>query len=251
MRRTALICSLAVVVIAAGAFAFAASGGSAVRTLDVQKTARASSVHYSVRVRLVKHRQPFTLHISGASSRDRIAVRLQLGALTLKDGTRLPGMSGAILLAKPFLYERAPGGTAVFGKVRWLRLPVLGMPQNSQTLSNVRALTPSPLLRVVAESALRPTATPGGYAGTAAYDDPVVATALQALGGGLQYRNLRVGVVVGRTGMIERVAIRGRTADGKTTLALRARLYGFGVPVKVVPPKPGTFMDQQLSQLRS
>jgi hypothetical protein len=45
------------------------------------------------------------------------------------------------------------------------------------------------------------------------------------------------------------VQLTGRTADGKTKLSLRARLYGFGAAVTVVPPKPGTFMDEKLSQL--
>lgn len=250
MRKAALIVSPGIALVAAGAFAFAAAGGGAARALDVAKTARAASVHYTMAVRLLKRRQPFVLHISGGASRDRIAVHLRLGSLTLQDGTTLPGTTGAVMLSRPFLYERAPSGLAVNG-MRWLRLPVLGLSQNSQALSNVRALTPSPLLRVIAESKLRPNGATGTYVGTAAYDDPVVETALDALGGGLQYRHLRVGVLVGRDGLIHRVTISGRTADGSTTLALRARLYGYGVPVTVVPPKPGTFMDQQLSQLQS
>jgi hypothetical protein len=250
VRKTALLCSLGVAVLAAGAFAFAAAGGNSAPALDVSKTARATSVHYSVLVRLVKHEQPFVLHISGGASRDRVAVHLQLGSLKLQDGTRLPGTTGAIMLDKPFLYERAPGGIAVNG-LSWLRLRTTRMPQDSQTLSTVRALTPSPLVHVIQEATLRPAGNGGWYAGTAVYDDPVVMTALDKLGGGLQYRNLHVAVLVRRDGLIQSVRITGRTADGTTTLSLRASLYGYGAPVNVVPPKPGTFMDQQLSRLQS
>jgi hypothetical protein len=154
------------------------------------------------------------------------------------------------MLSTPFLYEKAPGGLAVNG-MSWLRLPTAGLAQNSEALSSVRALTPSPLLHVIQESRLRPTGNAGWYAGTASYDDPVVQTALDKLGGGLQYRNLSVAVLVARDGLIRVVRITGHTADRSTTFALHARLFGFGVPVRVVPPKPGTFMDQQLSQLQS
>jgi hypothetical protein len=201
-------------------------------------------------VRLLKQKQPFVLHISGGASRDRVAVHLRLDSLELHDGTSLPGTTGAILLSNSFLYERAPGGLAVNG-LTWLRLPTADLPQNSEALSTVRALTPSPLLHVIQESKLRPTGSPGWYAGTASYDDPVVQTALAKLGGGLQYRSLAVAVRVAHDGLIRVVRITGHTADRSTTFALRARLYGFGVPVKIVLPKPGTFMDESLSQLQA
>lgn len=247
-----LLGSLGAAFLAAGAFAFAASGRSPAQAPapDVAKTASAASIHYVVSVRLLKHRQPFVLHIDGGSSRRGVAVRLRLGDLKLKDGTTLPGSTGAIMLSAPFLYERAPGGMSVDG-ASWLRLSTTGMAQNSQALSSVRALTPLPLLHVVQESKLRPTARAGWYAGTASYDDPVVQTALDKLGGGLAYGVLHVAVRVARDGLIRGVLITGHTADRSTRLALHARLFGFGVPVKVVPPKPGTFMDQQLSRLQA
>lgn len=251
MRKPAvLLVSLGGAALAAGAFAFSAAGGSATPAPDVAKTARAASVHYVVAVRLVKHELPFVLHIDGGASRDRVAVHLRLGSIQLQDGTTLPGTTGAILLSRPFLYERAPGGLAVDG-FSWLRLPTTGLAPNSEALSSVRALTPSPLLHVIQESRLHPTGRAGWFAGTAAYDDPVVRTALDKLGGGLQYRDLGVAVRVARDGLIRAVMITGHTADRSTTFALRARLFGFGVPVSVVPPKPGTFMDRQLAQLQS
>jgi hypothetical protein len=254
MRRPALLAA-PLALLAAGATAFAASGGDGARTVDPAaanaRTARATSVHYAVAVTLTERKQPMTLHISGGSSQDGIAVRLRLDALRTKDGTTEPGTDGAVLTHAPFLYERAPSGLAVLGKVRWLRLSTTGLLPRSQTMSALRALTPAPILRVVAETKLRPAGTSGSFSGPVAYDDPVVVTALDRLTGGLQFRGLRVRVRVGADGLVHRVRIDGRTADGNSTFRLRARLYGFGRPVRIVPPKPGTFVDPGLEQLRS
>jgi hypothetical protein len=254
MRKTILL-SAAVALLGAGAITVAAAGGDHARTADLAaangRTQHATSVHYTVAVTMKKRQQPLTLRIAGAASRDAVAVHLHLGDLVLEDGTRLPGTRGALLMSGPFLYESAPNGIAVFGNVRWLRLKVDGMSPRSQTLSTLHALTPAPLLRIVAQSHLRPTSTDGGFSGPVRYDDPVVRTALTALGGGLEFRSLRLFVHVGRNGRIDSVRLTGRTADGKTSLALHAHLFGFGTPVKVVPPKPGTFMDRALVQLRA
>jgi len=199
---------------------------------------------------MTKRKQLLTLHVAGAASRDAVSVHLRLDDLVLKDGTRLPGTRGAMLMSRPFLYEAAPNGIAVFGNIRWLRLKVDGLSPRSQTLSTLHALTPAPLLRLVAQSHLRPTGAEGGFSGPVRYDDPVVRTALTALGGGIEFRDLRLFVHVGPNNRIDTLRLTGRTADGKTTLALHAKLFDFGKPVKVVPPKPGTFMDQELAQLR-
>jgi hypothetical protein len=253
--RKSILSSLAAVLVGAGAAAVAASGGDHARGTGLaavnSKTARAVSVHYTVSVTMTKKRQPLTLHIAGGASRDSVAVHVRLGDLTLNDGTKLPGTTGALLMSKPFLYERAPGGVAVFGNIRWLRLRVGALSPRSEVLSTMRALTPTPLLRLVAQSHLRPTSVRGGFSGAVAYDDPVVRMSLHALAGGIEFRGLRVFVHVARDGRIHTVRLTGRTADGKTRLSLVARLFGFGTPVKVVPPKPGTFMDQALAQLRA
>jgi hypothetical protein len=252
VRKAALI-AFPLALVAAGSCAFAAAGGGDARTGDVraakQRTAQASSIHYSVAVTMTKTQGPLVLHISGGSSREAMSVRLRLEDATMKDGTTMPGTDGAIMVSRPFLYERAPSGLSMFGSIRWLRVSIGGLPTRSQTLSTVRSLTPSPLLRVIGEARLHPVAGAGRFAGPVAYDDPIVRTALNGLGGGLEFRDLVVSVTVGRDGLIHRVGIDGRTADGKTSLRLRAHLYAYGVPVKLVPPKPGTFVDQRLEQL--
>jgi hypothetical protein len=253
VRKTILVSGM-LALVAAGAVTVAAAGGAHSRAVDVHaangRTQHATSVHYTLSVRMTKRKQPLTLHVAGASSRDAVSVHLRLGDLVLKDGTRVPGMRGAMLMSKPFLYEAAPNGIAVFGNIRWLRLKVDGLSPRSQTLSTLHALTPAPLLRLVAESRLRPTGRTGSFSGPVRYDDPVVRTALTALGGGIEFRNLRLFVHVGQNNRIDSLRLTGRTADGKTTLALHAKLFDFGKPVKIVPPKPGTFMDQTLAQLR-
>jgi len=228
----------------AGAFTFEAAGGDAAPGVDVRAastdTAHASSVHYTVAVTLRKGKEPLTLRIDGGSSRDRLVAHLSLGS-----------MIGSVLMSKPFLYESAPSGFVVLGNINWLRLHLSESSPRSQVMTTLRSLTPSPLLHVIAEARLRPLGRRGTFAGPVAYDDPVVRTSLHQLAAGLEFRALHVRVQVGRDGLIHRVRITGRTADGKTTLNLRARLYDFGVPVQVMPPSPGSFMDTALEQLQA
>ena len=238
MRKTVLI-SLSAAVLGAGSFALAASGGDAARLYDVTSTARASSVHYDVAVTLTKTHEPMTLRIAGAAAPGRLVAHIKLGTL-----------SAAVKRDHSFLYEGSPNGVVEFGNVSWLRLRLDRMPPRAQLFSALRSLTPLPLLHVVAEAKLRPV---GGrvFAGPVAYDDPVVRTALHQLSDGYEFRGLRVRIVVARDGLVRTIRLTGRTPDGTTTLALRAHLFGFGTPVRVNPPKPGTFVDPDLAQLRA
>jgi hypothetical protein len=242
MRKTALI-ALVAAAFFAGAFTFAAAGGNKDRAQAVDilaanaLTARAKSVHYHVAVTLTKSHTPKTLHIDGASARGQLLANLSVGAQT-----------GTVMLDKNFLYESAPQGVVV--NFNWLRLDVGRLSPRSHVMSTLRSLTPSPLLRIVAEAKLRPRGR-DIFEGTVAYDDPVVRTALRDLANGFEFRNLRLRVVVGRDGLIHRLLLTGHSADRKTLFALRARLYGFGKPVKITPPAPGTFMDPRLEQLQA
>lgn len=239
MWKTALI-AFPVALLGALAFTFAAAGGDTARSLDVSRTTSASSVHYDELVTLTQAHNPMTLEIAGGAARDRLVAHLALG------------MQFASVMRDPhFLYEGAPQGIVVLGSLHWLRLRVDQLPERSPILSTLRSLTPSPLLHVVSEAKLRPVGTQGVFAGPVAYDDPVVRTALNQLGGGFEFRRLHVRIVVGRDGRIHHFLLTGRTADGSTSLALRARLFGFDLPVRVQPPKPGTFMDPSLLKLQA
>jgi hypothetical protein len=246
MRKTAFI-SLVAAASFAGAFAFAAAGGNkdkARPVVDVQtantQTASAASVHYQVAITLKKARTPMTLHIHGASSRDRLLAKLAFGS-----------QKGTIMLDSNFLYETAPSGIVVLGNFSWLRMNVGRLAPHSQTMSTLRSLTPSPLLRIVAEAKLHALERHDIFVGSVAYDDPVVRTALRDLANGYEFRQLHLRVVVGRDGLIHRLLLEGRSADHKTTFVLRARLFGFGTPVKITLPKQGTFMDPALEQLQA
>lgn len=243
MRKTALITLVAAASLA-GAFALAAAGGNTKRAVDIRsataRTAEAPSVHYHVTVTLTKAHMPRTLHIDGASAPGQLRADLSLGRQT-----------GTIMLDKNFLYQSAPQGIVVVGNFNWLRTDVGQLSPRSHTMATLRSLTPSPLLRIVGEAKLRPQAKPGVFAGTVAYDDPVVRTALRDLANGFEFRDLHLRVVVGRDGLLHRLLMTGRSPDRKTTFALRARLYGFGKPVLITPPAPGTFMDPRLEQLQA
>jgi hypothetical protein len=238
VRKAALICATATVAAlpVAGAEAAARPG----LRPALARTAHAPSLHYRLRVRIVRDGTPLALHVRGQASRSTISIRLQTG----------DGRTGAALLDGPFLYELAPNGLVVVGKIRWLRVSLRHLSARADELKAVHAMTPAPLLRVLGEAHLRQ-AGARLYRGAVAYDDPIVRTALARLTNRIEFRQLRVSAFVGRDGLVHRVLLTGRTADGKTTLAFSARLFAFGRPVHVSPPAPGTFMDEGLAQLQS
>jgi hypothetical protein len=238
VRKTALI-AFPVALVGALAFTFAAAGGGNARGLDISRTANAPSVHYQVMVTLMHAQNPMTLEINGASTHDRLVAHLAMGT-----------QSASIMRDPHFVYEGAPQGVAVLGGVKWLRVPIDGVPQHAHVFSTLRSLTPSPLLSVVSEAKLQRVG-PHMYAGPVAYDDPVVRTALHQLGGGFEFRGLHVRIVVGKDGRIHTFLLTGRTADDSTSLSLHARLFGFGAPVRVRPPKPGTVMDPDLANFQA
>jgi hypothetical protein len=243
-----------VALLGAASVALAATGGHAKQhpTLAqaVDRTAQVTSLRYVVHVRITKEGKPLALRVRGQTDRHTISIALKLGDTTLPDGTKVPGPNGAVLIDGPFLYERAPSSVAVLGKVRWLRIELARLSPSSNELKTIHALTPTPLLRVLRRAHTAP-AGPGALAvhGSVAYDDPIVRPSLAALEGGIEFRSLRVYARIGSDGLVHRMLLTGRTADGTSTLSVSARLFGFGRPVHVSPPAPGTFMDQNLLQL--
>jgi hypothetical protein len=238
--RKAALSSLGLALLGALAFAFAASGGGNARELDAARTANAPSVHYRVTVTLTQANTPMTLQIAGAAARDKLVAHLSMG------------LAKASVMRDPhFVYEGAPDGVVAMGGIKWLRLRVDQMPPRAKLFSMLRALTPSPFIHVVSEAKLSRAGAHGIFAGTVAYDDPTVRTALYQLTGGIEFRGLHLRVVVGRDGRLRTFFLTGRTADRQTTLALHARFYGYGTPVRLPLPKPGAFMDPALLQLQA
>lgn len=249
MRKTALG-GIAVVFAAFAVWLAAAGGGRDAEATPslaaaVERTAHAPSEHFGIHVTLARGDTPVSLHIRGQASRQTISVKMAMTAVQLSDGTRVQGPKGAALLDGPFLYERAPEGMALYGKIRWLRLAVPSLAPSSAALRAVHAMTPSPLLDVLRAAHMGPVGSGGrSFRGTIAYDDPAVRDGLEKLTGNIELRDLRVQALVGGDGLVHRVGITGRTADGKTRFALSARLFAFGEGVHVTPPAPGTFLDE-------
>jgi len=239
MRKPALIALAALV--AALSITFAAARGSAAApqpTLAgaLARTAHVASLHYAFHVGILRDGLRFTLHVRGQSNLRTISVHLATA-----------GLSAQEVLDGPFLYEQAPNGMVVNGKWRWLRIDLARLRAGSSALAVLHALTPAPLLRLVGEGRLL--GARSVYRGGVAYDDPVVRASLTRLTGGLEFRALRLTVWVGRDGLVHRLRLTGRTADHSSSLLLTAHLFAFNRPVHVSPPKPGTFMDEQLAQL--
>ena len=239
MRRSALI--LAAALLAALSISFAASGGRAAEKPGLSdaltRTSHLASLHYAVHVGIREKGMPLALHIRGQSDAHTISVHFQA-----------QGMSGGELVYGPFLYVQAPDGIAVYGKVRWLRTTLTRLPANSRELMTLRALKIGPLLQVVGRGHLNGNGAGRVFRGPVAYDDPVVRDSLSRLTGGLEFRRLRLTVHL-RGGLIDRMRLTGKTADGSSTLSLTAHLFAFNRPLHVVPPKPGTFMDLELERL--
>jgi hypothetical protein len=239
MRRFALM--LAALLLAALSIAFAASGGNAAEKPSLSdaltRTSHVASLHYGLHIQILEQGMPLALHVRGQSDAHTISMHFAA-----------QGMTGGELVYGPFLYEQAPDGIAVDGKFRWLRTTLSRLPANSRELMVLHALRVGPLLQVVARARLQTNAEGLVYRGAVAYDDPVVRQSLLRLTGGIEFRRLRLTVNVSG-GLIHRLVLTGKTADGSSTLRLAANLFAFNRPVHVVPPKPGTFMDVELQQL--
>jgi hypothetical protein len=210
----------------------------------IRNTERVAPMRFITRDTIVRGRRPTTLTARGAIARGTYALRLGVAPVWLGK-LKLPGREAAALIDGPFIYLRAPSSITVNG-VDWLREPLAALRPNSRALSTLHAFGPKPLLRMLAETRLAATGEAGVYIGSPAYDDPIVRMALRRLTGNVEFRALAMTAWVGRDGLVRRILVQGRTADGKATLTIRSRLFAFGRPVSVTPPRLGTFMDNQL-----
>lgn len=239
-----------VVTLFAASSALAAGGRSArdvALARAVDKTAHSTSMRYVMDIVVVRRRYPATvLHINGARGTGQFLVRVKALAVVLADGTQIQGPEQSAMIDGPFLYEGAPSSVAVNGPIRWLRVPLAALGAASKALATMRNLSPAPLFHVLDESPLARTHTRTGvFRGTVAYDDPIVRSALTAMTGGIEFRSLHFEARIGDDGLVHRIKMTGRTADGARWLSVSARLYAFGKPVNLTPPAAGTFMDDK------
>ena len=243
MHRSVLLALVSIIAVAP--VAPAATEKSAPRATLMQAishTDHAGSFRYVMTIAVLRRRGPAAeLQIHGTRGPHLLFVHVKATS---------NGQQQSALLDGPFLYEGAPDGIAVYGKIRWLRVRVSSLSPSSKALTSMRNLSPAPLLRLLDESSVaRKHAAQGLYRGRLAYDDAVVRTALSGMTGGIEFREVQYSARVGRDGYVDTIHVTGRTADGSRTLTIHARLYAFGIKVDPNPPAEGTFMDKTLLNL--
>lgn len=217
----------------------------------VHSTDGVSTLRYVMTISIARKQQPtLRLLVRGTRSRTSLAIHVQESARDAADGVSVPGPHQSAIIDGPFLYEGAPNGAAVDGSIRWLRVPVARIGQSAPALSNVRNLSPAPLLRLLDEwTHAKTRSADGWFRGAIAYDDPIVLAALSGMTGGVEFRDIRFSAHADKDGYLHTIRVTGRTADGMRALTVDARLYAFGWPVRVKVPGEGTFMDQKLLDL--
>jgi hypothetical protein len=246
MRRSILLALVSIFAVASAALAAAeASAPRATLLQAVSHTDRVGSFRYVMTIAIARAEGPAAeLQIHGTRAPHLLFVHVNATSSTAA------GQQQSVLLDGPFLYERAPNGITVYGKIRWLRIPVSSLSPSSEALTAVRNLSPEPLLRLLDESSsARKRAAQGLYHGRLAYDDATVHAALSGMTGGIEFRDVHYSARVGRGGFVDTVHVTGRTADGSRVLTIHARLYAFGIKVDPKPPAEGTFMDRKLLDL--
>jgi hypothetical protein len=246
MCRSILLALVSIFAVASAALAAAKESAPRATLLQaVSQTDHAGSFRYVMTIAIARAEDPAAeLQIHGTRAPHLLFVHVKATSSTT------PGQQQSVLLDGPFLYEGAPNGVSVYGKIRWLRIPVSSLSPTSKALTAMRNLSPAPLLRLLDESSLaRKRAAQGLYHGRLAYDDAIVHTALSGMTGGIEFRDVHYSARVGRDGFVDAVRVTGRTADGTRVLTIHARLYAFGVEVDPKPPAEGTFMDRKLLNL--
>jgi len=252
MRRSLLLAFVSTFAVAS--VALAATGGKAPKATLVQAvshTNAAPSLRYVMDIVVSRPQHPgVRLHVNGTRGHQQLFIHVQHMSPVLPGGTAVPGPEQSAMIDGPFLYEGSPNGIPVMGHIKWLRLPLARIGSDSKVVSTVHNFSPAPLLRLLDEWSNARTRSPNGlFHGTVVYDDPIVLTALSAMTGGIEFRDVRFWARIGGDGYVHSIGVTGRTADRSRTLRVTARLYAFGRPVRLTPPAEGTFMDQKTASL--
>jgi hypothetical protein len=237
-------------------FLMAVASGSAAtrRPLALSEAAKRTADQPSLAFDLTAHVEtlgamPYDLHAHGALGPTASHVTLKVADVQTAAGQVLTGPSAVELTDGAFLYLRSTVTTPLVGGL-WVRERLSSLHKGSPELRLLRDISPRALLQVVTR-AQHVTSTDSGrvYHGTLPYADALVARTLRGLEAGTQYRHLRLTAWVSRQGRVLMLVLRGRTADRSSTLLLALTLEGFGKPVSVRAPGPGSFVDFDLSKL--
>lgn len=252
MRRSLLLAFVSTFAVAS--VALAATGGREPKATLVQavsQTTHASSIHYVMDIAVARRDHPsMKLHVRGARGTGSLFIHVRAFASLVNNGPPdAAGPQQSAFIDGPFLYEGSPNGVAVAGKIRWLRVPA-ARPDTGRAIVAMHNMTPAPLLRILDEwSKVRSHAANGAFHGTVAYDDPIVLTALSGMTGGTEFRHVVFFAKIGEDGYVHSIRVTGKTADKTKSVIVTAHLFGFGKPVRVKPPREGTFIDQKLLTL--
>jgi hypothetical protein len=253
MRRSLLLAFVSTFAVAS--VALAATGGKAPpkSTLGqaVSQTSHASSVHYVMEIAVAHTDHPsLKLNVRGARGSDSLFIHVRaFTSLVINGPADAAGPQQSAFIEGPFLYEGSPNGVAVAGKIRWLRVPI-ARSGTAHAITAMHNMTPAPLLRIIDEwSNVRSHAYHGVFHGAVAYDDPIVLTALSGMTGGTEFRHVVFSARIGDDGFVHTIRVTGTTADKSKSVTVTAHLFGFGRPVRVTPPREGTFIDQKLQSL--
>lgn len=252
MRRSLLLAFVSTFAVASVALA-AAGGNEPKATLveAVSHTNHASSVHYVMQIAVAHtHHPSLKLNVRGARGTDSLFIHVRAFTSLVNDGPAdAAGPQQSAFIDGPFLYEGSPNGVAVAGKIRWLRVP-LARRDTARAIAAMHNMSPAPLLRILDEwSNVRSHTSDGAFHGTVAYDDPIVLTALSGMTGGTEFRHVFFSVRIGDDGYVHNIRVTGTTADKTKSVTVTAHLFGFGRPVRVTPPREGTFIDRKLLSL--
>jgi hypothetical protein len=247
VRKAAPIAAIVIVLVAAGAIVaphVGRAGQSPSLARAANRTLAVQTQRFATDVEIARNEQRTTMHVRGATAPGEASVHVLVEAKRA-GGAAVPVAGGAALLDGPFIYVQAPSGIAVNG-ARWLRTRVAALRPTSPAISTLHAMTSEPLLQLLTITHTTALAVASGiYRGTIPYDDPVAVSALQGLTDRMQFRDLRVTAVVGADGLVHRLRLTGRTADGRSKLRVDARLYSFGRPIHLAPLRQQAFLDQQ------
>ena len=244
MQRFALAVACGLALFAASV-SLAAGSGRAAKVRDfravVARTAGEQSLGFKLTVQIqdMELQKPYTLHASGATgagSLENLYVRIENGPVA---DTKLDGT---------FIYFRSTGTESEIGPV-WVRERLATLKSQAPELTLIHQVSAAAILRVLPDAvAVRPGAG-GVFHAVLPYANPYVRIALAGLEGNTEFRDLQLTAWSNDKGMLRRVRITGRTADGSKTIALVLGLGAYGKPVSVKPPRQSHFLDVTLTKL--
>lgn len=213
-----------------------------------RRTAAVPSLHFDLTDQMLNAGMPpYVLNAHGALAGNAAQVAMKVANVRMPSGQVLTGPSADERTDGTFLYLRS--SLASSGGM-WIRERLAALAAGSPELRVLRAISPRALVLLLARAHdVRRAGDSRVYHATLPYTDTTVAQTLAGLEAGTQYRRLRLAAWVSPQGRVLMLLLSGRTADGTSTFLLSLTLGGFDRPVKVSPPRPGSFVDVNLSRL--